>query len=188
MYHSLCEYNTIPDSEWIYLQKKIHVETIRKDNYFIKAGDRPDKIAFLVAGLFRIFYLNESGKENTLVFRDENKFLAAYSSFLENSNSKFYFQALEDSVLLYISIKDYLELSAQHSCWQNITTKYSQYLFVEKEKRELEFLCDDAEKRYRNFASSYPKLISRVPQFHIASYIGITPEALSRIRKKLKLT
>lgn len=188
MFTVLCRYTSIPATQWDKLQERLHCLKIKKNDYFIKAGDFPDKLAFIVHGIFRVFCLSESGNENTLVFRDENRFLSAYSSFLENTFSRYSFQALEDSTLLYISLKDYLELSSEHACWQIITTKYSQMLFIEKEKRETEFLCDDAETRYYKFTNHFPNLVMRIPQFHIASYIGITPEALSRIRKKSKLT
>ncbi|MFA9463117.1 MAG: Crp/Fnr family transcriptional regulator [Velocimicrobium sp.] len=188
MYTELNDYVCIPDIQWNKLKIKLRCITIKKNDYFIKSDDIPDKVAFIVQGVFRVYYLTQSGNDNTLVFRDENKFLSAYSSFLENVKSKYSFQALEDSTLLYISLNDYIELSTEHVCWQIITTKYSQMLFVEKENREMELLGDDAETRYNNFTKKFPELVMRIPQFHIASYIGITPETLSRIRKKTKLT
>lgn len=188
MYMKLNEYVSIPDIQWNKLKMKLRCIKVNKNDYFIKSEDIPDKLAFIVQGIFRISYLTQSGNDNTLVFRDENKFLSAYSSFLENVKSKYSFQALEDSILLYISLSDYIELCAEHVCWQIITTKYSQILFVEKENRETELLGDDAETRYNNFTKNFPELSMRIPQFYIASYIGITPETLSRIRKKTKLT
>lgn len=187
MYTKLNEYVFIPDIQWNKLQKKLRCIKIKKNDYFIKSDDIPDKLAFIVQGVFRVSYLTQSGNDNTLVFRDENKFLSAYSSFLKNVKSKYSFQALEDSTLLYISLSDWIELCAGHVCWQIITTKYSQLLFVEKENRETELLGDDAETRYNNFTNNFPELAMRIPQFHIASYIGITPETLSRIRKKKKI-
>lgn len=188
MYTKLNEYVSIPDIQWNKLKRKLRYIKVNKNDYFIKSEDIPDKLAFIVQGIFRISYLTQSGNDNTLVFRDENKFLSAYSSFLENVKSKYSFQALEDSILLYISLSDWVELCAEHICWQIITTKYSQILFVEKENRETELLSDDAETRYHNFTKNFPELSMRIPQFYIASYIGITPETLSRIRKKTKLT
>lgn len=187
MFTTLCEYAPIPDDEWNKTKTKIHSIKIQKNEYFIKAGDFPDKLAFIVHGIFRVFYLSKSGTESTLVFRNEKRLLSAYSSFLENINSRYSFQSLTDSTLLYISLNDMTELLSSHPCWQIITAKYSQLLFVEKEKRETEFLCDDAQTRYFTFANNFPEFIKRVSLHHIASYLGITPETLSRIRKKSKL-
>ncbi|HOO28576.1 MAG TPA: Crp/Fnr family transcriptional regulator [Lachnospiraceae bacterium] len=187
MFFALCEYTSVSDHERSRFYDKTNLLKIKKNDHFIKAGDVPDKIAFIVQGIFRVYYTTLSGDENTLVFRDENKFLSAYSAFLESTESAYSFQALEDSVLLYISMKDYVELMTEGGCCQAVTTKYSQLLFVEKEKREKEFLGCDALERYTNFINQEPVLSGRVPQLYIASYLGIKPETLSRIRKKLKL-
>jgi len=184
MYSTLCEYAQIPENEWSKQQVRLHNLKIKKNDYFIQAGDIPDKLAYIVNGMFRVFYTTASGNERILVFRGENRLLSAYSSFLESTNSKFSIQALEDSNLLYISLKDYTVLLSEHLCWQMICTKYAQMLFIEKEKRENEFLSDDAETRYNNFILNYPTLEKRINQYHIASYLGITPVALSRIRNK----
>jgi hypothetical protein len=105
MYTTLSEYTTIPDSEWNKIQGKLHSLRIKKNDYFINSGDIPDKLAFIVTGLFRVFYTTNSGNERILVFRGENRLLSAYSSFLERTDSKFSIQALEEGTLLYISLK-----------------------------------------------------------------------------------
>ncbi|MCI1958874.1 MAG: cyclic nucleotide-binding domain-containing protein [Clostridia bacterium] len=161
-------YTFIPDVQWYNLKKRIRCVKVNKNEYFIKSGDTPDKMAFIIQGIFRIFYLTESGNDNTLVFRNENKFLSAYSSFLEKIKSKYSFQALEDSILMYVTFEDYVELLSEHVCWQVITTKYSQMLFIEKEKRETEFLCDSALTRYNNFIRNFPNLANRIPKHYIA--------------------
>jgi CRP-like cAMP-binding protein len=178
----------VPENEWNKLTKNLKGLSLRKNEYFIKAGDIPDKLAFIFRGIFRVFYLSESGNENTLVFRDEGRPLSAYSSFLEKTGSRHYFQALEDSILLYILFKDWNDLLSGHPCWQIIYAKYLQVLFIEKENRETEFLSNDAETRYLTFLNKYPQIAKRVPNYQIASYLGITPEALSRLRNKSKLT
>jgi CRP-like cAMP-binding protein len=165
----------------------LYINPIKKNEYFIKAGDIPDKLAFIFRGIFRVFYLSESGNEHSLVFRSEGRPLFAYSAFLENTGSRHFFQAMEDSILLYITFRDWTGLLSGHPCWKAIYAKYLQILFVEKEDRETEFLCDDAETRYLTFVKKYPQIAKRVPYYHIASYLGITPEALSRIRKNSKL-
>jgi CRP-like cAMP-binding protein len=178
----------IPEIEWNKSIKNLKALSIKKNEYFIKAGEIPDKLAFILKGIFRVFYLSDSGDENTLVFRDEGRPLSAYSSFLENTGSRHYFQALEDSILLYIPMKDWTELLSGHPCWQAIYARYLQLLFIEKENRETEFLSNDAETRYLTFVNKYPRIAKRVPNYHIASYLGITPEALSRLRTRSKLT
>lgn len=74
---------------------------------------------------------------------------------------------------------------AESSCWRDVTRKYVEDLFIEKEQRERELFSLDVTTRYLNFKKRYPDVEGRVSQYHIASYLGITPQALSRIRKRL---
>ena len=184
-YKTLIAFGEIPESELkkglVYL-KHLH---LLKNEYFIKAGDIPDKMAFIASGIFRVFYITENGDEKTLVFREEGRMLSAYSSFLENKTAWFYIQALEESDLLYLSFNDYQKIMKGHQCWRDINAKYTEMLFIEKEKRESEFLSDDAKTRYEKFIIKYPGIENRINQYHIASYLGITPVALSRIKRKI---
>ena len=181
----LNEYEKMPDVEWQKLKSMISVLKLKKGEHLIQETDIPDKLGFIISGIFRVYYTTESGDEKIIVFREENRLLAAYSSFLENMKSQFSIQALEDSILLYVSFSDYNNLLNGHSYWQTVAGKYAQKLFIEKEKREGEFLSDDAETRYKKFINVYPTFEERINQYHIASYLGITHITLSRIKNKL---
>ena len=184
---ALRELAYIPEKEKDNFIKRLHFMKVNKNDYFVSAGERPDKVAFIAEGLFRVYYLSDFGKENCLVFRESGRFLSAYNSLLDNTVAKYSFQALEDSVLLYVTLNDYTQLLAGDECWQRVVSKYFQILFIEKEEREIELLTTDAKSRYKTFIKKYPQLSGRISQYHIASYLGITPEALSRIRTS-KLT
>ncbi len=185
--NTLRSFAEIPADELERGRKRLKHLHVRKNEYFIRTGSVPDKMAFIVNGIFRVFYLTEQGDEKILVFREEGRMLSAYSAFLENKESWFDIQALEDSDLLYITFFDYKKVLHEHQCWQILNKKYVEMLFVEKEKREREFLSDNAETRYQKFLLTYPAGIEqRIKQYHIASYLGITPVALSRIKKHLK--
>jgi CRP-like cAMP-binding protein len=186
VYSVLSKFAEIPPEEWEKgISKSRHLH-LKKDEYFVRAGSIPDKMAFIISGIFRVFYITEAGEEKILVFRAEGRMLSAFSAFLENQSSWFYIQALEDADLLYIGFDDYKKFLSGNKCWQTINAKYVEMLFVEKENREREFLSDYAETRYKNFIIKYPDIENRIRQYHIASYLGITPVALSRIRKKMK--
>jgi CRP-like cAMP-binding protein len=184
-FNTLSCFGEIPESEskkgLAYL-KHLH---LHKNEYFIRTGDIPDKMAFIAKGIFRVFHTTENGDEKILVFREEGWMLSAYSSFLENKPSWFTIQALEESDLIYISFDDYSKIMNGHQCWRQINAKYTEMLFVEKEKRESEFLSDNALTRYEKFKLKYPGIENRINQYHVASYLGITPVALSRIRAKI---
>lgn len=183
---TLGSFAEIPDEEWAKAVLTLRHIHLKKNEYFIRAGATPDKMACIVSGIFRVFYVTESGEERILAIRDEGRMLSAFSAILENTVSWYDIQALEDSDLLYINLNQYLDEIPWHPCWQTIYAKYVQMLFVEKERRESEFLSDDAETRYRKFRERFPGVEDRIRQYHVASYLGITPVALSRIRKRLR--
>lgn len=187
VYQELLRFGPVPEAEWEKACRepfeRLH---LNKGGYFVRIGDIPNKMGFIWSGLFRVFYQTEQGNERILVFRGENRFLAAFSAFLEGQPSWYGIQALESSLLLCMDINKYKQLVAEHPYWSQFSRKYVESIFVEKEKREREFLSESAETRYLNFRKNYPDIESRVPQYQIASYLGITPVALSRIRKTLR--
>lgn len=159
---------------------------LKKNGFFVRAGEIPDSVGFLISGILRLYYIDENGTEFIKSFCVENNVIAAYSALLLNEPARLFIQALEDSSLLVAPYAAYQKLMSGHHCWQIIDHKLTQGLFIKKEKRESELLLDDAETRYLKFMADYPDLNERLKQHHIASYLGITPVSLSRIRSKLK--
>ncbi len=186
MRHALMKFGPIPESEWD-RNKHLSVELLhlKKGQHFVKIGDIPDKLGFVVSGIFRVYYNTEQGEERVFLFRSENRFLSAYRSVLEYEPSGFGIQALEPSFLICLPLKEYKRLLAESTCWSNVSRQYMEDLLVEKEQREKELLSIDATSRYLSFKTRYPDVENRVSQYHIASYLGITAVALSRIRKRL---
>lgn len=158
--------------------------TLKKGEYFLRAGELSNELAFVNAGLLRFFYQAEDGKEFNKSFIAENEFAAAYSAYLIKQPARFSIQALESSYLLVCSLDSVTTLFDQHRCWERLGRILVEQLYIKKELREAEFLLDDAEARYHNFQKKYPGLEDRLAQYHIASYLGITPVALSRIRQR----
>lgn len=181
------KYAPIPDDEWERTDRTAFTPVrYEKGEHFLRIGDVPDKMGFIWSGLFRIFCITEQGDERIMAFRGENRFLSAFSPFLESQPSWYGIQALEPSILLCFDLQQYQRLMAGHPCWCQISRKYVENLFIEKERRERDFLTENAETRYLNFLREYPDLEDRAPQYQVASYLGITPVALSRIRKALR--
>ncbi len=152
-------------------------------NYFIHAGDKSKELAFVNSGLLRFFYQTKDGKEFNKSFISENQFASAYSAFLTGMPARFSIQALEDSQLLICDLEPVIKLFDQHRCWERLGRILAEQLYVKKETREAEFLLDDAETRYHFFQKNYSGLEERISQYHVASYLGITPVMLSRIRR-----
>jgi CRP-like cAMP-binding protein len=160
-------------------------KSINASEYFISAGEVPMKIAFLVSGLFRYVYINDNGDEFTKGIIMENSFLSSYSAMIMEKPSYFSIEALEDSKILEISWKDFKILMESDVFWIKFLLKFVEKGYMIKEKRERDLLLLDAEKRYKNFLNEFPGMDQRIKQGIIASYLGIKPETLSRIRRKI---
>lgn len=168
------------------LDSKLRSQQLDKNAYFIRQGDQPRSVAFITSGLFRVYCIDESGSDKTLAFRDRGRFLAAYSPFLQNKDVWYSIQALTDAEIIYFEFDDLVSLMQQHHCWETLEKNYITELFIEKEDRERSFLLEDATTRYTNFCKNYPDIERNVSQLYIASYLGISPVSLSRIRTNLK--
>ena len=140
--------------------------------------------AFLEKGIMRSFYkINEDEIINQFFF--EGQWVADYESFISQTSSKVNIQALEGCQLYLMTKEDIDDLSTQISNWDKLAKLFFEKLYLKKEKRNASLLLESAEERYLNLVKHQPQLINRVPQFYIAQYIGIKPESLSRIRKKM---
>ncbi|MFW5717878.1 MAG: HXXEE domain-containing protein, partial [Spirochaetota bacterium] len=128
------------------------------------------------------FYTDDSGKEVNKHFCLEGSVAIAYGPFLRREESEISIQALEDSKLLVIDYQTYTDLLDDHVFWQTAARRMAELIFTLAHKRERELMLLDARERYRRFVCDIPNLLNRVSQYHIASYLGVAPESLSRIR------
>ncbi|RXM48593.1 cyclic nucleotide-binding protein [Flavobacterium sp. YO12] len=177
---------TLPEKELEELSNICEHKIIDKGDCFIVAGQIPRKMAFVLKGLFRYVYTNENGNEFTKSIISENNFISSYSAMIHNSISHFSVEVLEKAEILEIDYFRWLEMKEKNSFWSIFLLQILEKAFCVKEKRERELLLLDAEKRYEIFVAEFPNLESRVSQQIIASYLGIQPESLSRIRRKFK--
>ena len=163
------------------------IHTLSRGEFFVRAGDVPQTIGFVLSGILHLYYVDPDGNESTKSFCAENSFVAAYSALLMKQPSRLFIQALENTKLLIADYSAYRSLSKPQVGLQQLNCKIAELLFIKKERRESALLLDDAKTRYLGFLEEYPELEARLKQHHIASYLGMTPVTLSRIRAQLKL-
>ncbi|MEN2415292.1 Crp/Fnr family transcriptional regulator [Flavobacterium mesophilum] len=176
----------LPEKELLEFLNISKHNKIAKTNYFICEGQVPRKIAFVVKGLFRYVYTHENGNEFTKNIIAEGNFISSYSAMIYNTTSYFSIEALEDSEVLEIDYTNWIELKENNPFWNVFLVQILEKAFCIKEKRERELLLLDAEKRYEIFTSEFPNIENRISQQIIASYLGIQPESLSRLKRKIK--
>lgn len=179
------KFSTLEQNDLVYLQEIFKFTVIKKNQIFLKAGNQLKYLGFIIKGTFRYFYIDINGNERTKYFVIENNFVFSLSSYIEKTPSLFYIEALEDSDLLVVPIEIINKLINSNIIWQNIYRNILETTYLIKEKREAEFLLFDAKYRYLHFLKEYPGLDKIVKQHYIASFLGIEPESLSRIRSQL---
>ena len=171
----------LTNSHYDELSQFITKVELRKKDILIKSGQRCDFIGFVESGVLRSF-ITQAGEEFNLDFYFPNCFVSVYSSFLTRVPSHGSIQALDDTTLYVISRTDYYTLLNDSKDWYKLGKFIADSLFIKKCRREVSFLMDNATKRYELLISTYPKIEQLVAQYHIASYLGIKPESLSRIK------
>lgn len=173
---------------FLQLTKTFYPLKYRRKQVLIAEGVVPPCIGFVTAGIFKYYYLDKNGTEYIKHFTMEGDFVASYSSFLNQTPSLYFIEALEDAEILAISFIDYINALDSRADWQTIARKYTEEIYRIKEVRESSLLKETAEQRYYRFLHENPGLDQRIKQKYIASFLGISPVSLSRIRKRLSLT
>ena len=176
----------IPDEEWAFLLSKYEYRTFPKGAFLAKPGEMADHSYTILKGVVRVFYADDEGREFNKSFFIENTTVCSFSSLLFGEPCRYHIQALEDTTAASCSKAINEELWERHPCWEHLKRHELQQYLLFKEKREKEFILDTLEERYRVFLGEYPDLCTRIPQYHIASYLGVTDVALSRMRSRLK--
>ena len=177
---------TIPDLDWNFFISKLQRRVIPKKSVFLKVNEVESTISFIESGIVRFFIPKENPeKEITFGFSFKNQFISAYDSFLTQSPSAYQLQALTETTVLSLTYDD-LQLVYKTTQIGNLIGRLTaEGLFLLKSKREQNLLNLNAEERYLKLFKERPELLKVIPLKYISSYIGITAQALSRIRKRL---
>ncbi len=171
----------IPPEQWVKLEAHLRPRLLSKGDRFIEPGQPSAEAAIVVSGLFRFYYTDAEGREATKAFRGPGEMLAAYAELLDRRPSRTTIEALEDSEIMVVRYDRVTALYKSHACWQELGRVIAEDHYRQRERREQELLLDSATERYRSFLKEKPELAARLSQKLIASYLGITPVALSRI-------
>lgn len=179
--------NILPlDSDDINAVKNLFKEKrIKRRQFILQEGDVCSVNTFVVEGCFRMYLVDEKGKEHNLQFAIENWWIGDIGSFHSEKPSRLYIEALENSIILQIKKEDQLKLFVDYPKFNRIFRVLSENAMVSLQNRILQNISSTAEERYLYFLNRYPQFFNRISNVQIASYLGVTPEFLSTIRKKL---
>lgn len=167
------------------LQECFEPIELKKNDYFAGESEYANRIGFLKEGIVRAFFLNQDGKEYSKQFFVGPSIIGAYTSLLTRQPNRIAQQALTDCQVL---VADFTKIEALYDKYHDLERlgrKIAEFYFLEKEQKELEMALLDADKRYLLMRERFPTIESVIPQYYIASYLGVSATQLSRIRRKL---
>lgn len=175
------------DQEWDFFSSKLICESFPKKAFILQAGQVEKYLSFAESGMLRYFLRRgpDELEEITYDFSFAGEFASGYSSFVTQLPAQFYVESLTPVTLWRISFENLQQVYAHTRVGNRIGRYAAEQLFLEKAKRELSFLSESAEQRYLHLLTGQPQLIRQIPLKYLASYIGVTPQALSRIRKRI---
>ncbi|RMB59442.1 Crp/Fnr family transcriptional regulator [Dokdonia sinensis] len=176
----------ISDSDWTFFTSRLKRRHIPKKCIFLKLGEIEHHISFIEYGVVRLFIpKDDSEKEITFGFSFKDQFISAYDSFLTQNPSAYQLQALTDTSILSITYEDLQDVYKTTQIGNLIGRLTAERLFLLKSKREQDLLNLTAEQLYIKIFKERPELLEVIPLKYISSYIGVTAQALSRIRKRV---
>jgi CRP-like cAMP-binding protein len=172
-------------SEEVELMESVFIPRhLEKGELLLREGEIAKYGAFVAKGCLRSYVVDNKGKEHVVQFAPENWWLSDTNSMLEKTPTLFFMDALEPSDLLLLDLPSHQKLIQSIPGYAASFLAGFQKHTASKDRRIIATLTADAEERFQHFLTTYPTIAQRVPQHMLASYLGVTPETLSRIRKK----
>ncbi|WP_226664688.1 Crp/Fnr family transcriptional regulator [Microbulbifer aggregans] len=179
-------YYPLSDATWTAYRTLCTWRQVKKGTELYPAGETPRSFAYVHQGLFRVYVLDDKGNEYNKNFFPEGRFPGSMTALLRGEPSLYTIDALEDSAIIEIDHAGYRHLLQVNEDLKLYHIRYlERHWLIGKEPREVSLVQDEAAVRYQRFLQDFPSLAERLPQYHIASHLGITPTQLSRIRKNL---
>lgn len=176
----------LTDKDWAVFSSKLTKQEFPKNYTLLKKGQIESHLSFIESGIIR-FYIPKEENDNdlTFAFAFDNNFVSAYDSFITQSPYLYNVETLAKTTLWRLTHQDLQTIYAETEIGNTIGRQAGEDLFLRKSGRELSLLTETVEQRYLNLFTEQPGLIKQIQLKYIASYIGITPQALSRIRKRI---
>ncbi|MGK0367547.1 MAG: CRP-like cAMP-binding protein [Thermoproteota archaeon] len=181
IYSDISRVAPIPIDAWNKLAENFTFRDVGKRDCFLSAGDDSSQFGIILEGVFRLYYVRPDGKEFTKTFRAKSEVIGDLASMLKGNRSRIFIEAVKPSKVIVGNYYDFMKLADTDLAWSKVFRDILEKSYLDKEQREYELLQLSATERYENFLEEYADISTVVPNYQIASYLGITAVALSRI-------
>ncbi|XEC97507.1 Crp/Fnr family transcriptional regulator [Paenibacillus tarimensis] len=184
-YKYLSELTSLNKDEQQAIVDEICIEEFKKGDVLFRQGDTPTKCYFVLKGCVRQYSIDEEGREVTSNFYTEEQAIAIFDHHKPDKLSNFTFICVEDSVMAVGDLDSEKDMYNKHPQLESMTRRMIEANFIQIQEEFAAFIASSPEERFRTLLMKRATLIDRVPQHQLASYLGITPESLSRIKKRI---
>ncbi len=180
----VARYVELSESEIAEFISILKITRVKKRQFIIQPGFVSEYRNYIVKGAVRVFYLDDVGKEHTVSIGIEDWFFTDFHSYLNRTPAEYYAEALEDSVIIQMKYDDVEELCGRIHALCQYFRRYIEKALSYSNQRVITNISKTSEERYWDYVTKYPQIANRVPQYVLASYLGISPESISRIRSR----
>lgn len=181
---ALARWAEIPEGELAYFAAQREPVALARGEHLLRVGDPVDRLYFIHEGALRVYYLDAEGREHNRSFAFEGRFYTNSYAFITHTPSHYAVEALEATALSAFPRAAVEASYSRHPCWERVGRVAAQENFIAKEEKEMHARIYTPEERYRRLQAAGSRLLQRVPLYHLASFLGIAPETLSRIRAR----
>lgn len=185
LYKYMSRWTSLTEEDQQAIVDEIHIQEFKKGTVLLKQGDVPTKCYFILKGCVREYSI-EDGRETTSNFFTEEQAIAIFNHHKPDKSSDYTFTCVEDSVMVVGDLNTEQDMYNKHPQLETMTRRMIEESFSKVQEEFSAFIASSPEKRFKTLLLKRPSLIDRVPQHQLASYLGMTPESLSRIKKRIQ--
>lgn len=185
LYKYMSRWTSLNEEDQQAILDEISIEEFKKGTVLFKQGDVPTKCYFILKGCVRQYSIDEEGREVTSNFYTEEQAIAIFNHHKPDKSSDYTFTCVEDSVMVVGDLDTEKDMYNKHPQLESMTRRMIEENFSQVQEEFAAFIASSPEERFKTLLMKHPSLINRVPQHQLASYLGITPESLSRIKKRI---
>ncbi len=178
------EITPISDEEFEYIKTFFTVKKVRKHQYLIQEGENARYEYVIMKGIFRVFHLDEGGKEHIVQFATKNWWMSDYSAFFNQKKANMYVVCMEEGEVLCLTLDGREKLSADFHKMEHFFRVKLTNSYVALQGRIISLLSNNPQQRFEEFGNLYPEAMQKIPKVYIAQYLGVSRETLSRLYAK----